>query len=82
MAPWVDFLLQMGSTAAEATVRGRKKPKKGRDPKIDVAHNTFITYLTFSKKCSRIWPLWKKYPGDAQSFIFVRARDAQKKRFL
>ena len=25
--------------------------------KINVAHNTIITYLTFSKRCSRMWPL-------------------------
>ena len=28
--------------------------------KIDVAHNTIITYLTFSKRCSRIWPLFQQ----------------------
>lgn len=26
--------------------------------KINVAHNTIITYLTFSKRCSRMWPLY------------------------
>ncbi len=26
--------------------------------KVNVAHNTIITYLTFSKRCSRIWPLY------------------------
>ena len=26
--------------------------------KINVAHNTVITYLTFSKWCSRMWPLY------------------------
>ena len=26
--------------------------------RINVAHNTIITYLTFSKRCSRIWPLY------------------------
>ena len=49
MAPWVDFLLQMGSTAAEATVSGRKKAAKGRDPKIDVAHNTFASTRTINQ---------------------------------
>ena len=28
--------------------------------KIDVAHNTIITYLTFSKRCSRMWPLYQQ----------------------
>ena len=28
--------------------------------KINVAHNTIITYLTFSKRCSRMWPLYCK----------------------
>ena len=26
--------------------------------KINVAHNTIVTYLTFSKRCSRMWPLY------------------------
>ena len=26
--------------------------------KVNVAHNTIITYLTFSKRCARIWPLY------------------------
>ena len=26
--------------------------------KISVAHNTIITYMTFSKCCSRMWPLY------------------------
>jgi len=26
--------------------------------KVNVAHNTIITYLTFAKRCSRIWPLY------------------------
>ena len=26
--------------------------------KINVAHNTIITHLTFSKRCSRMWPLY------------------------
>ena len=26
--------------------------------RINVAHNTIITYLTFSKRCSRMWPLY------------------------
>jgi len=28
--------------------------------KIDVAHNRIITYLAFSKRCVRIWPLYCK----------------------
>ena len=28
--------------------------------KINVAHNTIITYLTFSKRCTRMWPLYCK----------------------
>ena len=28
--------------------------------KIDVAHNTIITYLTFSKRCSRMWSLYQQ----------------------
>ena len=28
--------------------------------KINVAHNTIITYLTFSKRCTRMWPLYQK----------------------
>ena len=28
--------------------------------KINVAHNTIITYLTFSKRCSRMWPLYQQ----------------------
>ena len=28
--------------------------------RVDVAHNTVITYLTFSKRCSRMWPLYSK----------------------
>ena len=28
--------------------------------RINVAHNTIITYLTFSKRCSRMWPLYCK----------------------
>ena len=28
--------------------------------KIDVIHNKIITYLTFSKRCSRMWPLYCK----------------------
>ena len=26
--------------------------------KLNVAHNTIITYLTFSKRCSHMWPLY------------------------
>ena len=26
--------------------------------KVNVAHNTIITYLTFAKRCSRLWPLY------------------------
>ena len=55
MAPWVDFLLQMGSTAAEATVSGRKKAEKGRDPKIDVAHNTFASTRTINRMSFVEW---------------------------
>ena len=32
--------------------------KKTLLQKINVAHNTIITYLTFSKRCSRMWPLY------------------------
>ena len=28
--------------------------------KIVVAHNTIVTYLTFSKRCSRMWPLYSQ----------------------
>ena len=28
--------------------------------RINVAHNTIITYLTFSKRCSRMWPLYSQ----------------------
>ena len=28
--------------------------------KINVAHNTIITYLTFSKRCSHMWPLYQR----------------------
>ena len=28
--------------------------------KINVAHNTIITYLTFSKRCSNMWPLYQQ----------------------
>ena len=28
--------------------------------RVNVAHNTVITYLTFSKRCSRMWPLYSK----------------------
>ena len=28
--------------------------------KVNVAHNTIITYLTFQKRCTRIWPLYCK----------------------
>ena len=28
--------------------------------KINVAHNTIVTYLTFSKRCSRTWPLYQQ----------------------
>ena len=26
--------------------------------KVNVAHNKIITYMTFSKRCSRMWPLY------------------------
>jgi len=32
--------------------------KKTLLDKIAVAHNTIVTYLTFSKRCSRMWPLY------------------------
>ena len=28
--------------------------------KVNVAHNKIITYMTFSKRCSRMWPLYSK----------------------
>ena len=28
--------------------------------RINVAHNTIITYLTFSKRCTRMWPLYSQ----------------------
>ena len=28
--------------------------------KINIAHNTIITYLTYSKRCNRLWPLYCK----------------------
>ena len=28
--------------------------------KVNVSHNTIITYLTFSKRCTRMWPLYSK----------------------
>ena len=28
--------------------------------KVNVAHNKIITYLTFSKRCSRMWPLYSQ----------------------
>ena len=28
--------------------------------KIVVSHNTIVTYLTFSKRCSRMWPLYSQ----------------------
>ena len=29
--------------------------------KVNVAHNKIITYLTFSKRCSRMWPLYCQF---------------------
>ena len=26
--------------------------------RVNVAHNTIITYFTFSKRCSRMWPIY------------------------
>ena len=31
--------------------------------KVNVVHNTIITYLTFSKRCSRMWPLYCQLKG-------------------
>ena len=28
--------------------------------KVNVAHNKIITYMTFSKRCSRMWPLYRQ----------------------
>ena len=28
--------------------------------KVNVAHNKIITYMTFSKRCSRMWPLFSE----------------------
>jgi len=33
---------------------------KSLHQKVNVAHNKIITYLTFSKRCSKMWPLYCK----------------------